>query len=112
MSVMQGLISDLSSLSPFIFLITVKESPSISTIGRFTKKPSSTACKHATTFAAKEVAASKLIFTVCACETFHHVSSTMKLDPISPYCPKHTSNNSTHPVGMVVKELAHPILNV
>nr|KJB31439.1 hypothetical protein B456_005G191900 [Gossypium raimondii] len=56
MSNMQGLIFYPSSLSPFIFLITDKESPSIFTIGKFTNKPSSTACKHATTSAAKEVA--------------------------------------------------------
>ncbi|TYI08433.1 hypothetical protein ES332_A09G001300v1 [Gossypium tomentosum] len=54
MSDMQGPISDLSSLSPFIFLIIIKESHSISTIGRVTNKPSSTSCKHTIISTAKE----------------------------------------------------------
>ncbi|KAL1113614.1 hypothetical protein V6Z11_D02G200800 [Gossypium hirsutum] len=43
------------------------------------------------------------MFALCAYGAFHHVSSTVKLVPVSPYCPKRTSKNSVHLARMIVK---------
>ncbi|KAG4179064.1 hypothetical protein F383_21116 [Gossypium arboreum] len=89
-----------------------KASPSTSTTERPTDNPNSTAFIHSTALAAKEVV-SYITINLCSLriEAFHFVSS-MELVPVSPNCAKCTSKNSAKLIGMVVKELGHPILDV
>ncbi|MBA0724758.1 hypothetical protein Golax_021420 [Gossypium laxum] len=106
-------IFDLSFMSFCIFLITVKASLSTSTTEKPTDYPNPTAFIHATASAAKEVVVTYIKINLCSLciEAFHFVSS-MELFLVGPSCPKYTSKNSAKLIGMVVKDLGHPILDV
>ncbi|TYG98174.1 hypothetical protein ES288_A10G096200v1 [Gossypium darwinii] len=90
-----------------------KASPSTSTTERPTDNPNSTAFIHSTAWPQRKSVLSYITINLCSVriEAFHFVSS-MELVPVSPNCAKCTSKNSAKLIGMVVKELGHPILDV